>query len=194
MHMENLNQLLFMLINASYHPSPVVLAIAMFAAQWLIYALPVLLVWMWTMGGRAERKAAVSATVAVGVALLVGQIITIAWPHPRPFMIGLGHTLMAHQPEASFPSDHATVFFTLALGLLIAGMRKVGVTLLLAGALVGWSRVFLGVHFPFDIAGALIVAGPCAWIVSKVFDAPVGGRLVGSLEQTYELFLKTARR
>ncbi len=190
--MENWNHRLFMLINAGSHPSTALLTMAMFLAQWLIYGIPLVLVWLWISGGRLERHAAVSAAFGVGLALLVGQIITAVWPHPRPFMIGLGQTLLAHKSEASFPSDHATVFFTLGIGIRFSGLRKLGTGLLLAGALVGWSRVFLGVHFPLDIVGALIVALPCAWFVWRAFQHQTGAQLITVLEKLYDLGYRRA--
>jgi len=46
--------------------------------------------------------------------------------------------------------------FTLAVALMLASLRKLGVLMLLLGTLVGWARVYLGVHFPFDIVGSLL--------------------------------------
>lgn len=193
--MENWNHHLFMLINAGSHPSTALLTMAMFLAQWLIYGIPLVLVWLWICGGRLERHASVSAALGVGLALVVGQLITTVWPHPRPFMIGLGHTFLAHKPEASFPSDHATVFFTLGMGMLFGGLRKLGTGLLLAGVLVGWSRVFLGVHFPLDIVGALLVALPCAWLVWRAFQHQAGAQFVAVLEKLYDFgYRQTIKR
>ncbi|MGG7993411.1 phosphatase PAP2 family protein [Klebsiella aerogenes] len=58
----------------------------------------------------------------------------------------------------SFPSDHATLFFSAGMSLLLAGAKRSGGLILLLSILVAWSRVFLGVHFPLDMAGAALVA------------------------------------
>jgi undecaprenyl-diphosphatase len=73
-------------------------------------------------------------------------------------MIGLGHTFLPHAPDSSFPSDHVTVLSGVALTLLLGGARRLGGLTVLAGAAVSWARVFLGVHFPLDMFGALVVA------------------------------------
>lgn len=184
--MESLNHTLFLLINAGAQPPALMLQLATFLAQWLIDGIPLLLVWLWLRGGRIERYAAVTATLSVLFALGCGQVITTVWPHPRPFMLGLGHTFLEHKPEASFPSDHATVFFTLGLGLILGSLRKLGALVLLLGVAVGWSRVYLGVHFPFDIAGALLVAVPSAWLVTRALRwRQSGERLLDVLEWLY---------
>jgi undecaprenyl-diphosphatase len=41
--------------------------------------------------------------------LLINQVIILLWQHPRPFVIGLGHTYLAHAADSSFPSDHLTL-------------------------------------------------------------------------------------
>jgi undecaprenyl-diphosphatase len=61
---------------------------------------------------------------------------------------------------SSLPSDHATLFFGLALSIYLvsrrAGLLAFGHVLLV----VGFARVYLGYHHPTDIlAGALIGAG-----------------------------------
>lgn len=134
--MEQLNTQLFLWLNASGQSGPLQLWLTTFVAEWLIYGLPLLLVLLWVTGKRPARQAAVTATLSVLLALALGQLIGLLWPHPRPFMVGLGQTLLAHQPETSFPSDHATVFFTLGLSLLWSGWRKLAAWVLLIGTLV----------------------------------------------------------
>lgn len=194
--MEELNRTLFLMINAGTHPPAAMLQLATFLAQWLIDGVPLLLVWLWLRGSRQDRAAAVTAALSVAFALGCGQVIGALWPHPRPFMLGLGHVFLAHKPEASFPSDHATVFFTLGLGLMLGSKRKLGALVLLLGGLVGWSRVYLGVHFPFDIAGALLVAAPSAWLVARgLRRRNLGEHLLDGLERLYRcVYPADARR
>jgi undecaprenyl-diphosphatase len=60
--------------------------------------------------------------------------------------------------DPGLPSDHVTVFSALGFAALwTQGPRRWGLALLAAGLVVGWSRVFLGVHFPWDVLAALPV-------------------------------------
>ena len=54
------------------------------------------------------------------VALLVNQLIGLVWQHLRPFMIGLGHSHLAHVADSSFPSDHLTLLWAVAFSLVCA--------------------------------------------------------------------------
>jgi undecaprenyl-diphosphatase len=58
---------------------------------------------------------------------------------------------------SSFPSDHAVMFFALAVGLLFIS-RAVGILVLIHTVLfICFPRVFLGLHYPSDIlAGAFL--------------------------------------
>lgn len=184
--MDTLNTQWFLWFNATTPPGPLQLWWTTLVAEWLIYGLPLLLALLWLAGKRPAREAAVTATLSVLLALACGQLIGLLWPHPRPFMIGLGQTLLAHQPESSFPSDHATVFFTLGISLLWSGWRKLASLVLLLGGLVAWSRLYLGVHFPLDMLGALLLAIPSAIITARALRyRQLGSRLVDALELCY---------
>jgi undecaprenyl-diphosphatase len=74
-------------------------------------------------------------------------------------MISLGHTFLTHAPDSSFPSDHLTLIWAVAFSLLHhKGYRAAGLCLTLFGMPVAWARIYLGVHFPLDMAGAALVA------------------------------------
>ena len=160
------NQNAFLAINAGVHAPAVVIAIARMLANWAIYLAVILLTVAWVWRGRAVRYALLDATSAALTGLGIAQGIAAIWYHPRPFEIGLGRQLLDHLPEASFPSDHATLMFSLAIPLLLsAGGRRWGGTLLLLGFAVAWSRIYLGVHFPLDMLGAFAVAAIASFLI-----------------------------
>src|ERR671927_1677237 len=89
-------------------------------------------------------------------------------PTPRPFLIGLGHTLIDHRPSSSFPSNHATIFLTYAATLALYGLGRLAATVTGLALLVAWSRIYLGVHFPFDMLGAAAVSAVAAFVSNQV--------------------------
>jgi undecaprenyl-diphosphatase len=166
--LEAFNQALFLLINGTAATPEWEISVALLIADYVIYAIPLLLAGMWLWGNEAQRSLAVRACFVAMLGVGANQLIGLVWQHPRPFMIGLGHTFLPHTPDSSFPSDHATVFAGIALTLLLGGARSLGVLTTLAGVSVAWARVFLGVHFPLDMLGAVVVA-----CVSYVLIAPL---------------------
>jgi undecaprenyl-diphosphatase len=146
--MEHLNQTFFLWLNAPEHPNALVVTLATFFAEWLIWAVPILIGIGWLRGNVNTRKALLVATASGLLGLLTNQIIGLAWSHPRPFMIGLGHTLIPHVADSSFPSDHLTLWWSVAFSFLLQrGLRRAGVALALFGLPIAWSRIYLGFTF-----------------------------------------------
>lgn len=157
--MEHLNQTIFLWLNAPEHPNAVMVTLATFFAEWLVWAVPILIGIGWLRGNENTRKTLLIATSSGLLGLLTNQIIGLAWSHPRPFMIGLGHTLIPHVADSSFPSDHLTLWWSVAFSFLLQrDPRSVGVTLALLGLPIAWSHIYLRVHFPLDMLGAIAVA------------------------------------
>lgn len=185
---EQLNLYLFSLINADAGLAGWRLGAAQVMAERLILLVPVALTALWMTGSRASRQNAVRACAAAVGALAFNQLLALLWFHPRPFMAGVGHTFLQHAPDSSFPSDHGSIMFAVALVLAFGGSglaRRIGKALLVVGVGVAWSRVYLGVHYPLDMAGALVVAGGVTMLVATRQAVVAGAALVGLLEGLY---------
>ncbi|MFN3362399.1 MAG: undecaprenyl-diphosphatase [Allorhizobium sp.] len=180
--LETLNQGLFLSINAGPTSSAAARLVGVAAAEWLFWLVPTVLVIGWIFGGNRLRHALLVAGIAALAGLFLNQAIGLFWPHPRPFVIGLGRQLIAHQPDPSFPSDHLTVVWAVAFSLLGASgtARRLGVAAALLGLIIAWGRIFVGVHFPFDMLGSAAVGGLISvmtWIIG-------GGMAVRILQLT----------
>ena len=68
----------------------------------------------------------------------------LRYPEPKP-LVALPH-------DASFPSGHAATSFAAATMLSFAAPRLSPFLFLLAAA-IGFSRVYVGVHYPLDVIG-----------------------------------------
>jgi undecaprenyl-diphosphatase len=49
----------------------------------------------------------------------------IHFKRPEDYLVGAGKLLINHVPDASFPSDHATVSFAFLSALLFANYKKI---------------------------------------------------------------------
>lgn len=159
MDIEGVNRSLFLALNAPAGLAGISLNLAIGAAKYSILVLAGIVIWRWLLGTSGDRRALIHVVLAAIPALAINYVVGLVFFHPRPFMTGFGHTYLAHLPEASFPSDHATFMWTIAFGLSYWSPTRLSswIALCLA-ALTSWARIFLGVHFPFDIAGSMVVA------------------------------------
>lgn len=153
------NAHLFELINAPAGLDAPHLLPALALAQWTVWLVALVLAAGWIRAGRASRAELLYLVVAALFAMLIALTVSVVWPQPRPFALHLGTQHLAHADDPGLPSHHTTAIWALAFAAL--GTRRHGAwgfPLLALGLVVGLSRVYLGVHFPYDVAAALPVA------------------------------------
>ena len=101
------------------------------------------------------RHGVAAAGFSALLALAGAQIIGALWDRARPYEAhpGAAHLLgLSPSPDPSFPSDHATAAYAIAVAILLRH-RKAGVLALILATLVAISRVALGTHYPTDVLG-----------------------------------------
>lgn len=164
--MQQLNQELFLLINQLAGQHAWFDSFVIRLAGLTPYVFIVLLIAMWFFANPQKRYASFLAGGSVLLAMLLSYCVGKLFFHPRPFMDGLGVQLVSHAPDTSFPSDHTTFVFAIAFSLLFGLVNKsLGWFLVVVSLLSGIARVYVAVHYPGDIAGALVIGAIAAAIV-----------------------------
>lgn len=135
----------------------VVAPLAVAACVWLLW--------------RGRRALALAVAVSAAGAALISTFVKLAVDRPRPPV----HHLVAAN-SGSFPSGHATessAFYTILLIALLSRRLPRPVRLLLAGLTgclvlaVAFSRLYLGVHYPTDVAAGMLLGGSWTAAVSR---------------------------
>jgi undecaprenyl-diphosphatase len=155
---------------------------------WILVA--PLLALLWKRGERLGR------TVLVLLALLLpivnycsSGIIKPLFNRPRPTArivvngvseyVVRGARLPPHSEPlgtSSFPSSHSAVTAALATTLILAYRRRIRLiwSALLIPIIIGWSRIYVGVHYPTDVLGGWVLGGLIAasvWKAVSVWQA-----------------------
>lgn len=101
---------------------------------------------------------------AAVLSLIFGVIVTNLLlknivARPRPFAeIEALIPLIAKPTDFSFPSGHTTASFAVALVMLRMLPKKIGIPAVVLAAMVAFSRLYLGVHYPTDVLAGFVVA------------------------------------
>ena len=146
--------------------------VMVFCAEYLMYVmiLVVLVYVIWNYKLWRDM-----ALVAIGSALVarfgVTELIRFFYYHARPYwVLTQTNLLSARETVSSFPSGHTIFMFALATGVYQYN-KKAGWWFYASACLVGFARIFVGVHWPYDIvAGAvfgILTALVCGWVFKK---------------------------
>ena len=150
-----INKEWFLDINSLSEHNPLLDEIMILSAKTTPFIFVLILIYLWFSKRKNESLFSFYAGI---LGLFVNWFISLIYFHPRPFMLHLGIMLIDHKAENSFPSDHATLTFSITFMLLMfKSTRIIGIFAFLLALLCGIARVYVGVHWPFDIIGGFVV-------------------------------------
>jgi undecaprenyl-diphosphatase len=124
-------------------------------------ALAILLMTM--VSGGPLRRAGMVGAFALALSHGLVQLVKRSVNRARPRMpVGL-ESLVRAPDRFSFPSGHSAASLSVALPLALALGGLVGLGIVVVALLVGFSRSYLGVHYPGDVLAGWLLALVGVW-------------------------------
>ncbi|WP_407415748.1 phosphatase PAP2 family protein [Methanobrevibacter sp.] len=118
------------------------------------------------------KRIAFLCLLSLVIAAGIGFILKHTFTQPRPdILLDNVRVLVAEGDPNSFPSGHTLSTFSVVGFLALKTKNKLWAALLIIwGLLVGFSRIYVGVHMPIDILAGIIVGMFSAFLVYKFED------------------------
>lgn len=156
----------FLMFNLS-HQFPLLGQIMIFGSKFMIQITFVLMLILFFKGTNIERKSLLIALLSLPIMFLIVGLIHFFIVEQRPFIQYALTPLIDPPSGLSFPSKHSSIIATLTFSY-IWYKSKWSPVLLFIMAWVGISRVFVGVHFPFDVLGGFGVGALSVFITHEI--------------------------
>lgn len=157
-----MNQALFDFINQQAGHWSTLDWLGIFAAESLLFVM-VIAVLLLALNRRTYAKSLLLTTTASGIlaGLIISPLLKVYFAHPRPYVALADSAHLLVNPDISeslqsFPSGHTIAAFAIAVSVFLIS-RKWGALFLAAAFLVGIGRIYIGVHWPLDVLGGIVL-------------------------------------
>lgn len=117
--------------------------------------------------GEKEKKAWILMVAGLILVYPVIWLIRFFIQEPRPFLTLHLNPLISPPTDLSFPSGHSSFMGVVASAFLIARSKWAWLFIPLA-LLVGFSRIYVGVHYPVDVLGGFILGFVIVYLISLI--------------------------
>ena len=107
--------------------------------------------------------------LAIIISSILNDVIVKAFLfRERPYLyLENVHQLGIRWTNGSFVSGHTASSFAAAL-VFCSYYKKWAIIFVILALLIAYSRIYLGMHYPSDLLGGVVIGGLSAWIVFKI--------------------------
>jgi undecaprenyl-diphosphatase len=145
---------------------------------WIAPGIALVALLFWKMDKKRAGLLVLLSVITVAITDPLGaQIVKPLFHRLRPcnpdVLVEGGRFLLGHKTSLSFPSIHALNMFAQAM-LFSLLYPRLAVWLFLFAGLIGYSRIYVGVHYPLDVLGGAIIGMVCGAAVFCCYKISAG--------------------
>lgn len=136
-----------------------------FGANYLFLAIiAIACIYFLSQPSTIQKRIIIFSIITLPLAYIVAKILSMFYYDARPFVVGNFIPLIPHAPDNGFPSDHTLISAAFA-AVLFPFNKKVAIITSVITLIVGYSRVYTGVHHSIDVIGSIAIVGVVACVV-----------------------------
>jgi undecaprenyl-diphosphatase len=165
-----------------------------FFAEYGVYLLALWMVFQWffTKEKVRTRIVMVGSIFAFLLSEVIGKVLGIFVSHPQPFAtLPKVNQLISHEIDNSFPSDHTILFFSICMMLLLGSKSSKRFFYLVVASIIGFSRIWVGVHYPIDVLTAAFI-GILVSIV--LYPVIIRSKILAQIINAYNHYTKKSKK
>lgn len=175
--LQHLDTALLYQVNGAHHP--LLDALMLFVTDIKRTGLVLLVIWgglLWKGGAKGRTVAFLLIPLILLTDQLSSHVLKELFGRVRPCEALEGvRTIDGCRHSASFPSSHAVNTFAAAALFSLFYRRWVPWVAFALAALVSYSRIYLGLHYPSDVLGGAVIGAVCALVMVWVYRSLAGG-------------------
>ncbi|MDO4198063.1 MAG: phosphatase PAP2 family protein [Erysipelotrichaceae bacterium] len=117
---------------------------------------------------KTRKEGIASAISLILCAIICNGILKPLVGRIRPCDLNTAVTLLVNRPpDYSFPSGHTASSFASAVAIFASGNKKLGIVSIVIAFLIGFSRMYVYVHFPTDVLAGMML-GIMLGVIGKI--------------------------
>ncbi|MBS4189506.1 undecaprenyl-diphosphatase [Bacillus sp. FJAT-49705] len=129
------------------------------------YVFIFVLIFMWFRND-ANKIMSRNAVISAGITMLINILIKLFYFKSRPFVKRRVGILIPSKMDSSFPSKHTLLVFAVSTSIFLY-QRFIGSIMWILSIVTGFSRVWVGHHYPSDIIGSAFIGTLTSIIFEK---------------------------